>query len=227
MWRRILAVAVLGVLPLTAAADDDGFDQLTEDGSWAKFYVTVRGTNNDVNLNVEFTLSSVGKVQENGKDCRWIEMLSNNADDGTRFNLFKLLIPEEALKQGPLGRADALRAWAAEMENAVQAASGDELAPVSFLFPDNLNDAQRPDEKETVDWQRGKLECAVLTGTSTTQLGTQDIKIEHRYLLAPEVPFGMGGFKSAVHFAPDTVFHIEARLLDAGTGAASALPNSQ
>lgn len=223
--RQHLLAALFVLMSATCQAEES-FDQLPEDGSWAKFYVTVRGPNNP-DLNVEFTLSSVGKVQENGQDCRWIEMLSADAGTGARHNVFKLLIPEQALKQGPMGRSDALRAWAAEMENAVQAASGNGLAPVSFLFPDSLDDPQRPDEKETVDWQRGKLECPVLTGGSTTQLGTQDVKIEHRYLLAPEVPFGLGGFRSVLNFGPDNSITVEARLLDTGTGAVSALPNSQ
>jgi hypothetical protein len=207
------------------AAADEGFDQLPEDGSWAKFYVTAQFPN-DTAINVELTMSSVGRLQANGKDCRWIELLSIVTDDGSRHSVYKLLIPEEALKQGPFGPSDAVRAWAAQMENSVQAAEGN-LLTVGFVFPDSLVDTQQPDEKESVDWQRGTLECQVLAGTSNSRLGTQDIKVEHRYLLAPDVPFGMGGFKSVVHFSADSVLTIEARLLDAGTGAVSSLPNSQ
>lgn len=226
MRRLSFTATALLLLAHAAAAADNTFDQLAEDGSWAKFYVTVRGPNN-LDLDVELTISSVGKGQANGKDSRWIEVLSNNAADGTRLNVFKMLVPEESLKAGPFGPSDAARAWAAEMENAVQAVSGDGLAPVSFLFPDNLDDPQRPDEKVTIDWQQGKLECPVLTGTSDSRFGTQNVKIRHRYLLAPEVPFGLGGFQSDVELAPDNVIKVEARLLDAGTGAMSTLPNSQ
>lgn len=226
MHRFILSAITLLFLVQSAPAADETFNQLPEDGTWSKYYVTVTGPGG-LNLNIEMTLSSVGKTQANGKDCRWIEMLSVNAADGTRHNVFKMLIPEEELKQGPFARSDVIRAWAAEMENSVQAASGDGLAPVSFLFPDNLDDPQLSDEKETIDWQRGKIACQVLTGTSDSRLGTQDINIDHRYLLAPDIPFGLGGFTSALHFGPDNTITVQARLLDTGTEAKSALPNSQ
>lgn len=226
MHPTIVAATLALLLAHSAPAADTTFAQLPEDGAWSKFYVTVSGPNN-LNLTIEMTLSSVGKTQATGKDCRWIEMASVNAGSGERYNVFKMLIPEDALKEGPFGPSDAIRAWAAEMDNSAQAVSADGLAPVSFLFPDTLDDAQRLDEQETVDWQRGQLECAVLTGTSDSRLGTQDIEIEHRYLLAAEIPFGLGGFRSVIQFDNGTTINVDARLLDTGAGAVSALPNSQ
>lgn len=218
----LIVVAVTG-----GVRADESFNQLPEDGAWAKFYVTVTG-NIDQTLRVELTISSVGNVQENAKDCRWIELLSNNADTKARMNVFKLLVPEDALKKGPFGPGDIVRSWMAQEEGtAIEAGNTDNLFPVGFLFPDSLDDAMRPEEKETVDWQQGKLECPVLTGASKSKLGDQDLTIDHRYLLSDQTPFGLGGFRNHLKLQQGTEIKIDAKLIDVGTGATSVLAGSQ
>jgi hypothetical protein len=226
---RLQQVAVLLFAGLAGSASaEESFNQLPEDGAWAKFYVTVSG-NIDQTLRVELTISSVGRVQENGKDCRWIELLSNNSDTNARMNVFKLLVPEESLKKGPFGPGDIVRSWVAQEDGTtVEAGNSDNLIPVGFLFPDNLDDAKRPDEKETVDWQKGKLECSVLTGASKSKLGDQDLTINHRYLLSENTPFGLGGFRNQLKLHESgTEIVIDAKLIDVGTGGTSVLAGSQ
>jgi hypothetical protein len=221
------AIAFVASCAAVASGADNEFNQLPDDGAWAKFYVTVTG-NIDQDLRVELTISSVGKVQENGKDCRWIELLSNNADTNARMNVFKLLVPEESLKKGPFGPGDIVRSWVSQEEGTtVEAGNSDNLFPVGFLFPDSLDDAKRPDEKETVDWQKGKLECPVLTGTSKSKLGDQDLTIDHRYFLSGQTPFGLGGFRNQLKLQQGTEIKIDAKLIDVGTGAMSVLAGSQ
>ncbi len=218
-----LAVLVLVV----QASADDSFNQLPDDGAWAKFFVEVSGTDNP-GLRVELTISSVGRTQQNGKDCRWIELVSNNADTNTRINAFKLLVPEEELKQGPFGPGDVIKSWVLN-EGATDAQPGEEVSlhAVGILFPDSLDDRKCAEEKEAVQWQKGRLDCPVLTGRSRSRFGDQDMVIQHRYLLSEKTPFGLAGFRSDVKLGDSgNELKVEGKLLDIGTGAQSVIPNS-
>src|SRR5688572_17396811 len=93
----LAAIAVLSTMG--TGWGGEGFSQLPEEGAWAKFYVTVT-SNVDLNQTVELTISSTGRVQENGKDCRWVEFVSYDVDTNMRRHLFKMLVPEDELKAG-------------------------------------------------------------------------------------------------------------------------------
>ena len=222
-----LMAGLLAFYPLAAAEAGGTFDQLPEDGAWTKHYVIVAAE--DVDLRLELTISSVGRSQHSGKDCRWVELLSKDADTGARINVVKLLLPEAELKQGPFGPSDAVKSWVAEEDDRLPDPGNDDSREfVAFLFPDTLDDARRPDESEAIEWQRGKLECSVLTGTSRTHLGGQLVEIEHRYLLNNEVPFGLGGFRHRLRFTDSgNELTVDARRLEFGNDARSALPHSQ
>lgn len=221
----LIAVAAFALLASQASADDN-FSQLPEDGAWAKFFVEVSGTDNP-GLRVELTISSIGRTQQNGKDCRWIELVSNNADTNKRINAFKLLVPEEELKKGPFGPGDVVKSWVLD-EGATDARAGEDVSlhAVGILFPDSLDDRKRPEEKEAVQWQKGRLDCTVLTGRSRARLGDQNMLIDHRYLLNEKTPFGLGGFRSDVKLGDSgNELKVEGKLLDIGTGAQSVIPN--
>lgn len=225
--RIIVAIAV-ACLTLTSARTsfgDDGFGQVAEQGEWVKFFATMKGPNTD--LTVELRMADVGGMQLSGEDYRWIEFHAHDTSADRHLNTHKMLIPVEKLKKGPFGVDDVHKAWLVDPDNTEPVeVDQSQLGPWQFLFPGSLENAERPDKSEKVQWQKGQLECRILTGTSTAKLGNQDAPVKHRYLLSKEVPFGLGGFNSTVDMPDGSQLKLEARLKEKGKGAESELPNA-
>lgn len=218
-----LVVLVCSVSTLQAA---DPFAGEIEDGSWAKFRVTVTG--DSIDLDLETTIKAVGRTQELGEDCQWIEIGSVDTASGERLEVFKVLFREKDLKRGHVSISEAVRAWMLprDSEQPMQA-GGVELGGLALLFPGELDDEQRAEQRETVDLQGESLDCAVLEGKSKAELGTQTITVSHRTLLHDDVPFGLAGFRKEVQFGQsDQSIVATGELLETGTDAESLLPNS-
>ena len=115
--KNLFAACVLALtVGVETSAHAEGlFYQLPKDGSWAEYTIDGVGTNPDdteVTLRGTVKMSSVGKVQVEGKPCRWIELRTEGKRNDDKFtDTVKLLIPEKHLAKGqdPLGHV--IKAW--------------------------------------------------------------------------------------------------------------------
>jgi hypothetical protein len=223
--NRLMPLLILVCLTSAARASEPFAGQI-ENGSWVKFYVTVEG--DDANFVLETTIKAVGRTQEAGEDCQWIEVGSVNTASGERMDVYKLLFPETALKRGA-SITDVVRAWVLpEGSDQPEQADRARIGMLVLLFPGELQNVKRLDEKETVQVGGQSLECEVLEGEKRAQLGDQSVTMSHRLVLTDDVPFGLAGFRKEIRFSdagPRIVAN--AQLLEKGEDAESLLPNSQ
>ena len=224
MKSMMLLLIVGSSIP--AAHASEPFASEIEDGSWVKFHVTVDDDN--MSYVLETTIKAVGRTQEAGEDCQWIEIGSVATATGQRRKVVKLLFREKDLGRGDVGITDVVRAWILprDSDQPVQAA-GDQLSDLAPLFPGQLDNERRSHETETIDVQGELLECDILEGESEAELGNQTVTVLHRLLLNDEIPFGLAGFRKEIRSASGMRIVAEAQLLETGGDAESLMPDSQ
>jgi len=138
---------------------------------------------------------------QDGKVCRWIELQGRDIDPATNqersFVLYKLLVAEVEFGKGKDPLSKALKVW-------VKFGDGDpqeypSIAAVdpflSMIITGTTGETKKLDAKEPVDWQEGRLQCNVHTGTSTLEVGVIKAEATHRVLYHADVPFGIAGAK--------------------------------
>ncbi len=103
MIRQLCLIASLVLIPHAALADGLLY-QLPDDGNWVRYDWDGNGTKpdgTDTKVSGSLTLSSVGKAEINGKECRWIEIAMEVQSEGYKVtDVYKLLIPVEHLRKG-------------------------------------------------------------------------------------------------------------------------------
>lgn len=223
--NRMLPLLVLACSISTVQAAEPFAGEIN-DGSWVKYYVTVEG--DDANFVLETTIKAVGRTQEAGEDCRWIEVGSVNTASNERMDVYKLLFPEKALKRGA-SITDVVRAWILPQgSDQPEQADRTRIGMLVLLFPGELKNQRKLEDTQTVQVGDKSLECKVVEGETRSELGDQSITVSHRLVLHDDVPFGLAGFRKELRFSgsgPRIV--ADAQLLETGTGAESLLPNSQ
>ncbi|MSR58879.1 MAG: hypothetical protein EXS05_14715 [Planctomycetaceae bacterium] len=119
VFRCSLFGTIAGCLLFPVAARADGLIyELPDDGTWVRYNVLLEILDAEgaaeLNLKGTVTIRSVGRENDNGESCRWIEWKSvqeQGAGKPDRIELFKLLIPEKHLKAGEAPVDHVVRAW--------------------------------------------------------------------------------------------------------------------
>jgi hypothetical protein len=252
LWGFIAALTACGA----ADAEDAPADKLPEPGSWVRYYVIATGPNITGESTSTLTLKFLDRVQEQGRDCRWIELDDEptSTDEGRSRSVHKLLLPEEALLRETNPCRVGIRGWQQygqappqPVETRFKGKAFDMqdiyTGPLLVFLPGSRAKLRRLDESATVEFQRGRLEQAVVfegqhkAGYNSTISDYRfDYTVECRVELHDDLPCGIAAGKmkwiwSAVK--PDgTVEQTQERgqselvLQDFGVGAKSALPDS-
>ncbi|MEX0727964.1 MAG: hypothetical protein WD065_16945 [Planctomycetaceae bacterium] len=241
MNRRLLLPAVvvsvsIGAL-FPAVADEPTsaalMQTLPHDGAWATYNVNVMV--NDQEFIMSATARLVGQATYGGKLCRFIEYEQTVAappaiDVPQLGNLtWRLLVPEEEFGEGkdPLGKA--VKMWVKIDQQDPEVVDSIERTDPIFatIFRGPTKNLKVEDAPEKIMWQRGTLECEVVSGQNDFQLGTFQLDIAHRVFKHPDVPFGVAGMQQgmkATFGGQEVKVSLRASLRDHGKEAKAKLP---
>jgi len=218
-WLCLLAVALCDdptMVPLLGT--------LPEDGRWAKYNLRVQAANQDQTMT--WTVRSVGQFQQGGRDVRCIEteIAAGNGDIPPAVH--RMLVPLDAFGPNKHALGQTVRMWKREGTNAVESFDSITGDPITALFLVGATENVRKlEQKEAIDWQRGKLACDVFTGKSTQMIGDGKFHMTWTILRHQEVPFGLAGLrmKITIEDQPDSI-DVTLTLQDFGKDAKAALP---
>ncbi len=201
------------------------FQTLPEDGVWAKYEVALK-INNQETKPIWYA-RSVGKVFHDGKECRFIELEQESDGSETPHLQWRFVIPEVEFGNDKNPLSKAARIWHKEGDGETErlANLADKNPLIASFFGGPEVDRKRESDKYKFSWQRGELECEVISGRSEAMLGTAKITMHHRILREKSIPFGFAGALEELKIEGDNQ-QISAKflLVDHGKGAMPKLP---
>lgn len=209
-------------------------DRLPEDGAWSKYGVNIDTEGRNVSLT--FTIRSVGEVMHQGKPCRCLE-IEQVCKEGQQQILvytigdvvWRLIIPEEAFGEGKDPLSQAVKVWRQikpgdpAPENSIAAA--DPLLAALLKGPEGKLKLEAGREK--IAWQRGTLECQVLSGDQQLEFAGATVRISSKIFKHEDVPFSIAGTEKEIKASAGGVDYrvsIKAAVQDFGKDAKPTLP---
>lgn len=231
MRRALFALVVSAALPAADACAAPLLQTLPADGAWASYYVTIK-VEGQPEQSPLWTIRSVGGKTVDGRKCRWIEMDGSREQDGKSITyvVYKLLIPEKAFGKGKNPFKQVKQAWVKTLgEDPRQIEDLQRNDPyLNLILSGPVKGVKQLKKKQPVDWQKGRLQCRVLTGSSSFDNKVLQVQLTHRVLLHDEVPFGIAGcnFDLAGKLGNRKLTaRVEVTLKAFGNKAKSALPD--
>lgn len=244
----IVVPAILLVAACTAVAEVTPA-KLPADGSWVRYFVTMRraGTNDDIIIKLTYSL--VGTSMENGDKCRWVEIKSIFPNNHTE--VFKFLISEKELLEGERPMNSLIRGWRkfddepAEEQKFNQGLgrrgfAGDAdfyFGNYMIIFPGPQQKAKVIEEKRVIEYQQGRLELVdaragkrVASRQAVTVAQKQTFQTDFTVWNHPTLTLGsvVGKMRVQVLFddidVPNRAFTEDLTVEDFGSDAKSALP---
>jgi hypothetical protein len=215
--------------------------RLPEDGAWVRFDVTMTLNEADGDQGSgtgSLTMSSVGRTQLGGEDCRWIEFhLHTTVADGAAKDeddmIAKVLIPEKHLNAGNSPFDHLARGWLKWENNdpvELRQAPFGHGSLAAALLAGPPEDAKKLD-KQRVQSKLGELDCEGTTGTATFEDGESRLAITDHTRLHEKAPFGVVAcrmdFKVSRNGQVQSSGTMALKLADLGTGAESELPGQR
>jgi hypothetical protein len=234
--QSIFIACLIVPLVTTPRATADGLiTQMPDDGSWAEFELKLTLTENDQKreLSAYLRLSSVGQVEHQGKQCRWVELQVSRTEPPTPDELAKILVPEESIKSGKVTVASLIRGWRKpEDEEATELDKNRPrlgIGPLAMLLSGSFSGSQKTEKEEVKVEGLGPLNCDKTTGKHDLPMGPSD-DLPADITLWRNSKAAFGTVKLRVHLVDkrdgrerDGVF--EAVQVKAGKDAKSALPD--
>ena len=230
MNRIVLPLLILIVAGAAPHCRADGLlYQLPEDGTKAVFDLKIetRGMEGTGTL----TMSSVGKVTEDGKACRWIEFaLDVKFGERAHKTVAKVLIPESEMTAGKKPFENRVRGWVRlnEGQESVKLEQAN-FGPVPAFLAGPFEDSKKLEEAEVDSPSLGKVKCAGVSGTLTYEDRRKNV-VAMETRLHKTAAFGVVSSKMDVkverngELAQDVV--ITLALKSVGKDAKSELPDS-
>ena len=235
--RKVCILAAVSVVCLfSSTAQADGLIyQLPEDGAWVRFDLVITSERDGMERTMtgSLTMSSVGRTQENGEDCRWIEFkLQMKRNEAQRTTIAKVLIPEKFLKKGENPLEHAVRVWEKQGDNEPRELEDPQSprTPLPAFFSGPLKEVKKLD-KEVVESKLGKLECEGLTGHNRFGDDQMEINVTYHTRLHAKAPFGVVTCRMDFEEKRDgnvqETGYLTLKLADFGEDAQSDLPGYQ
>jgi hypothetical protein len=206
---HIPAVLVFVMLTASLARADGLIYKLPEDGTWATYQMDTTMSVGDVVLekvNSTIRVASVGKVMENDKLCRWIEISGKtrretklHAPEGetrvvVRKPIDKVLIPEEHLGKGKTPLDHFIRGWKRRSEKGerqkMSSLSSNNRRALTLILSDPLRDA-KPLPRVEVESKLGKVLCNGVAGSLDIDLMSRTRRAMLEDRLHADAPFGL------------------------------------
>lgn len=209
MDRRQFLQVLAGCLALSsllsATADEPKTGALLQtlpaDGVWTKFDVNVKLNGQEFVLAV--TARSVGQAFQFGKQCRILELEQTNDNPPSDSipqlgNLtWRLVVPEDAFGEGkdPLSKAGKIWLKIDKQDPEVVESVEQKDPFYATLLQGPKSHLKAEEAKEKVTWQRGDLECSVVSGENGSEFGIVKLTVTHRVFRHRDVPFGIAGLQ--------------------------------
>jgi hypothetical protein len=226
----------IGVVLLLAACDSARGDcllrRLPPDGSWATFHCSEE-FDEGTTRNTYITIKSVGKAAVDGTDCRWIELKYQSDESRTagKGYVIKFLIPEKHIGPDRDPLKHVIKSWRKNLDEELDELEKEKVVEqyprLYLVISEPIKITKKREEKGFVEWQKGRLECDVLEGTSRRELKVENCDLEYRLSVNEKVPFGVAGVTMRLESSLGYKGTIEYRLVDMGTDATSDLPDAK
>ena len=134
---------------------------------------------------------------------------------------------EDDLKRGGAALSNARRAWRKTANGQPKKADLDQLFARFYLFsPPPLEGAKLTGEKESIDWQQGKMKCEIATLRKKDKFLYDETDTVYRLKLNKQVPLGVAGAVLNITDSEGIKGTIEYSLLDMGENAKSEIPDA-
>lgn len=236
----MIAVVVVEIAGGTIVFAQSLITKLPADGTWAKYKLTgfnETNTNAKSKITGQLTIRCLETVYENMEPFQWIETeCSHRAHDLEQRFVFKFLVAESNLNDGKHILGDFKKMWFLSSfdghERIVEVKPGsEELEGILTLLPEPLNKIQTTDEKE-FELYFGKVSLRGKSGVEDYD-GNAGIKGRKEFTAYQheKSPFGtvVFQFKREAYHELDFVSMTQhtLQLIEAGTGAESAIPDKK
>lgn len=205
----LATIAALGLAVSAARAGGGLLQTLPKDGSWAKYYVELKNSAQPKeNTTGILKIASVGRVAENGEDCRWIELDFRGEQNGMKNSqVLKLLLREKDLRAGSKATIQPVRGYMQEDDGKPKElieANAVLVRLFTTLVAGRATETKPEKQGRTVDSLRGRLKIAEAeTGKLTfrpDENAADGLKFHIRQSLwkHKNVPFGVAAMRLAV-----------------------------
>lgn len=234
--QSILLACLILPLAATPRATADGLiTQLPDDGSWAEFELKLTLTENDQKRehSAYLRLSSVGQIEHQGIQCRWVELQVSRTEPPTPDEVAKILLSEESLKSGKVTATSLIRGWRKPGDEEATELDKDRprlgIGPLAMLLSGSFSDSQKPEKEDVKVEGLGPLACEKATVKQDLPMSSSD-NLPADITLWRNSKASFGTVKLRVHIVDkraererEGVF--EAVQVKSGQGAKSALPD--
>lgn len=249
MRRQIFGIALVVVIAFGAQLSaDDAAPTLPKDGTWVRYFVTGKTSQQADEVKWRTTYSLVGTKMENGQKCRWVEKKQAQDNGGVdQIEIIKFLIPEKELLESKAPMKSLVRAWRSINNGAVDdlfgATASSSLSDADFhygsdliIFPGPQRGGKIVHEPTVVEYQSGRLEMA--TGRETHHVASRSFPsgttlsavTDVTLWTHPTVPLGWAQAKIRFEFRrndkPGPNSLCDWLLEDFGADAKTALPDN-
>ena len=233
------AVLTFGAMA-SACGAADAEDAVPKSGAWVRYHVLVHHAEGNQQVEQE-TLRFLGRATEKGQPCRWIEIqIDDKSGKQPRSYIYKLLIPEQALRESDRPLDHAVRGWVQSDKGRIDPwvrrgqALHNTFGRLLTFLPGCRPQTRPLDEPKVVDYQDGRLICpSGRAGQMKVNVAADDDRLtwEHNYVIWPheQLPLGVAAANITTSlYRNDALlksYRIEQWLEDFGTSAKSALPD--
>ena len=221
MCRAVLLFCAVNVMCGAVFADESLLLNLPPDESFARYLVQLKIPGRDEAMT--WTARSVGRLEVAGTPCRWIEMVSTESRGAV---IYKCLIPEAEIgpDKNPFAATKRVLARLPNQPSREATSLEQENAILFHILTGPSKEIKKLKEKEKVGWQKGSLDCDVVTGTAEHDLSGTKLAIHFRILRESTVPFSLAGADFELLAGESEIkVQVTMRLDDFGTGAKSEI----
>lgn len=235
----VLIALLVGVCLCPVCRSDDRETKLPEDGTWVRYQESWERIDSGLSHTHRVTVSLVGSVREKDEPCRWIEVQVEIPEQGPEHGtyVFKMLFRERDLRENDNPLAGLVRAWMKFNDKPVYEFRPDELGQLPTLLwaPGVLKHAKAVDGPKDVEYQQGRLKEARARAGELVLLNNPRpdwrMSWEYQVWMHPDLPLGFAEARCTFEMRDNerrmrTRQITEYRLQDSGTGAKTALPDS-
>jgi hypothetical protein len=242
MTKLFYPVAMIVLLPAAASAEGLLY-RLPEDGHWVRFQIdgaAVEADGKQITLVGTVTMSSVGTVEIEGQQHRWIEIVVEAKRAGEPFtDIDKLLIPEQQLAKGKEPLKHVVKAWHKHSmidgaERQIEDLSGPGARYLKKLNPmlHGPFDAAKELAAVSIDGKLGELDCKGITASEKIeQDGGFTIDSTYSLRLHDKAPFGVVAWEADMKVVQDGqalgTMNSKLKLVDFGNDAKSVIPDAK
>ncbi|MCA9117705.1 MAG: hypothetical protein KDA79_21690 [Planctomycetaceae bacterium] len=226
LLARLLLVGLVLAAGMTVARADGLTHSLPQDGSWVEYHSVLVAGGAETSGTVR--LQSVGQVMEGKQPARWIELEMSPSDGNSPRVMYRMLIPEERLRDGVDPVDFVVRAW--EQQGEAEPAATDSRALdrgfAGAMLHGPLEKTKKLKEVRTIPCQQGNLEATGIAGSRKIDLKNLEGELKSEIWRSGKVPFGTAVLKvELLDSAGTSVLRLNLTVNDFGADAEPLLPD--